>query len=409
MAALWWLRQARALGDPRAGRMAGRVLLKRSGSQRAARLAHAGADAAFERVRRRRPRMRALVLGAGGRLSFRSVPEPAPPGPLGAVVRPLAIATCDLDRALALGATPFPAPLHFGHECVAEVERVGEDVRRFGAGDRVVVPFQISCGECAACRGGHTGNCRAVPPVSMYGFGVAGGHWGGALSERIAVPFADAMLIALPDGLDPVAVASVADNVCDGYRHIAPHLPSLLAREPGARVVIVGALHRHQLPTASVPLYAGLVAIALGARDVALADARAHVRSHAEALGLQALVPRQLRGVPPAPLVVDASTTPAGLRLALARTAPDGICSSVGTLHPGARLPVGLMYGRNVTLRIARTHARALIPEVLTMIAAGRLAPERVTTAVASFDDAPAALAEHVRGAGTKTVVAGPA
>ena len=132
--------------------------------------------------------MRALVAAPGGRLTWRAVPAPPPPGPLGAIVRPVAVATCDLDRALALGATPFALPLHFGHECVAEVLRVGERVTRVAPGDRVVVPFQISCAACAPCAAGHTSNCASVPPISMYGFGVGGGHWGGACSDELAVP-----------------------------------------------------------------------------------------------------------------------------------------------------------------------------------------------------------------------------
>jgi alcohol dehydrogenase len=71
------------------------------------------------------PPMRALVALPGGRLSWRSVPTPPPPGPAGAVVRPIAIATCDMDPLIALGASPFPLPLQLGHEWVAEVLAVG--------------------------------------------------------------------------------------------------------------------------------------------------------------------------------------------------------------------------------------------------------------------------------------------
>jgi D-arabinose 1-dehydrogenase-like Zn-dependent alcohol dehydrogenase len=106
---------------------------------------------------------------------------------------------------LALGGTPFLLPLHFGHECVAEVLSVGERVATVKPGDRVVVPFQISCGSCGACRAGLTANCEAVPPVSMYGFGVGGGHWGGAVSDELAVPYADGMLVPLPSGVQPAA------------------------------------------------------------------------------------------------------------------------------------------------------------------------------------------------------------
>jgi alcohol dehydrogenase len=57
--------------------------------------------------------MRALSVSPGGRFSWRDVAAPESPGPLAAIVRPLAVATCDLDRPLALGRTPFPLPLHF--------------------------------------------------------------------------------------------------------------------------------------------------------------------------------------------------------------------------------------------------------------------------------------------------------
>ena len=98
--------------------------------------------------------------------------------------------------------------------------------RRSGArpGDRVVVPFQISCGECARCRRGQTGDCESVPRLSMYGFGAFGGNWGGASSDVVRVPYADAMLVPLPDGLEPATVASASDNIPDAWRTVAPPL-----------------------------------------------------------------------------------------------------------------------------------------------------------------------------------------
>jgi alcohol dehydrogenase len=405
MSARWWLRQARALAD-RAGPVAGGIMFEREAEQRIRRLRAALADATQQRVRPSRPRMRALTLVPGGRLRWHSVPAPPPPGPLGAVVRPLAVATCDLDRPMGLGATPFLTPLHFGHECVAEVLTVGSDVAEWRPGQRVVVPFQISCGACTACRAGRTGNCETVPPIAMYGFGVSGGHWGGAVADELAVPFADGMLLRLPPGIEPAAAASVADNVPDGYRHVAPHLPGLLAAGHPPRMIVVGAQSKRHLFTASVGLYAGLVAQALGASDVTVIDARTDVRAQAEGLGLAAVTPKQTRGLAPAPLVVDVSATPAGLRRALELTAPDGICSSAGSLHAFSRIPTASMFGRNATLIVARSHARALIPGVLALIAEGRLAPERVTTVLAPMDDAAAALNDHLRGGSTKTVVA---
>ncbi len=385
--------------------MFSKVALERDAALRLRRLRDAVRDGIEQRRRPTRERMRALAVGPGGRFSWQEVPAPAPPGPDGAIVHPIAMATCDLDRIMALGATPFLLPLHFGHECVAEVLSVGEGVKTVSPGDRVVVPFQISCGECRMCRAGFTGNCETVPPISMYGFGVGGGHWGGAASDQLAVPYADAMLVPLPEGIDPATAASVADNVCDGYRHVAPYADDLLARDPDAEMLIVAGIDRHPVLSSSITLYAGLVAHALGIRAVHLVDGRAHVREHAERLGLEAHRPAELRKLPLFPLVMDASGSPSGLVAALSHTAPDGICSSAGGLHRMARIPAGMMFGRNVTCRIARSHARALIPDVLELMHEGKLSPELVTSDLAPMDDAPQAIRRHVLGDATKTIL----
>jgi alcohol dehydrogenase len=307
-----------------------------------------------------------------------------------------------------LGSAPFALPLCLGHECVADVLRVGSEVTGVRPGQRVVVPFQISCGACTMCRSGFTSNCTSVPPISMYGFGLAGGHWGGALSDELAVPFADGMLVALPEGVDPAAAASVADNVSDGYRHLGPHLPEALERDPEAEVRIIGARRKRVPSGASVSLYAGLVALALGAKRVRMVEARAHVRAQAESLGIETLTPAEGRGLPTAPLVADVSFEPSGLKAALEATSPDGVCTSSGSLHRAAKVPIALMYGRNVTLHVGRTQARAVIPSVLELMADGRLRPELVTDCLADFDDAPRALHDHARGNATKTIVAQP-
>ncbi|MDQ2710058.1 MAG: alcohol dehydrogenase catalytic domain-containing protein [Actinomycetota bacterium] len=185
------------------------------------------------------------------------MPSPPAPGPDEALVHPIAVATCDLDGALALGRSPFPLPLHFGHECVADVLEVGDQVAEVSTGQRVVVPFQISCGRCPRCAAGLTGSCTAVPPISMYGFGIGGGHWAGCSPTCWPCP--------MPTPCGPSAVrdrpgaraASVADNVSDAYRHIAPHLPTLLERDPDAAVLLNAGATTRSLLSPSVPLYAG--------------------------------------------------------------------------------------------------------------------------------------------------------
>lgn len=384
--------------------MAGRVALERQAGMRGERLKAAAADRWRQRRHPTRPRMRALSLAPGARFSWRRVAAPPLPQPRGALVHPIAVATCDIDRAIGLGGAPFPLPFHFGHECVAEVVEVADGVTKLRPGDRVVVPFQISCGECGPCREGRSGNCASVPPISMYGFGLAGGHWGGAVSDLLAVPYAEAMLVPLPPGIDPATVASAADNLADAYFRVAPHLTGA-ERPGGEEILILGALSAKTEFSGSVPLYMGQIALALGARRVRFVDARPFLRDQAERLGIEALSPGELDRRELSPLTIEAGATPAGLDLAIKMTAEDGFCNCVGSLHTSSKIPTALMFGRNVTVRVGRTHAHGQIGPVLDLVAAGRIRPQEVTSVVAGLDEAPRALRDHVTGEATKTVL----
>ena len=190
--------------------------------------------------------MQQLTMTSGREIEWWDVPPPVLGGGGEAIVRPIAVALCDLDQPILLGEAPIPGPIALGHEFVAEVVEVGEQVQVFSPGQRVVVPFQISCGACRRCRAGLTGNCEEVSPRSMYGFGAFGGDWGGALSDLVRVPFADAMLLAAPEGVPAAAIASASDNIPDGWRTVAPHLQ----QRAGAEVLILGGGGR------SIALYA---------------------------------------------------------------------------------------------------------------------------------------------------------
>jgi len=167
--------------------------------------------------------VQALFGGGGGPPHFRDVPEPVLTGPLEVLVRPLAVALCDLDVAYIANLLPTAQPYAIGHEFTAEVVAVGDAVVRFVVGDHVTVPFQISCGSCDRCQGARTADCRSVPPLSAFGLApFDGGEWGAAATSLVRVPYGDAMCVLLPDGVDPVDLASVSDNVVDGYRGVAP-------------------------------------------------------------------------------------------------------------------------------------------------------------------------------------------
>jgi alcohol dehydrogenase len=326
--------------------------------------------------------MRSLVLEDARRLAWHEVPEPQRRHEREAIVRPLAVATCDLDWALIFGQTPFAFPIHLGHECVAEVVEAPE---RFAPGDRVVIPFQISCGTCERCRRGLTGNCASVPPLSMYGFGALGGEWGGMLSDLALVPYADAMLVPLPEGVDPSVVASAADNMTDGWRAVAPALAEL----PAADVLVVAGGGGR-----SMPLYAADAALALGAASVTYVDTDAGRLRVAQELGARVVEGAPEPSLGTFPVTVDGTATVEGLVATLRLTEWGGRCTTIGQLTPEAPLPLFELFTRGVHLHIGRAMARPAIPPILDLVVAGRLRPQLVTDATAGWDDAPAALLE---------------
>jgi alcohol dehydrogenase len=330
--------------------------------------------------------MRSLVCTGPGALEWQDAAAPSLESDGAALVRPLAVATCDLDAGMIAGETPFPAPMAIGHEGVGEVVDVGDGVGSVEPGALVSIPFQVSCGECAACLRGHTGNCRSVKGTAMYGFGAVGGDWGGFLSDLVRVPWADHMLVPLPEGLDPAAVASASDNIPDAWRTVGPPLE----REPGAAVLVVGGAG-----AGSIGLYAAGIAIALGAESVTYVDGDASRRATAAAFGADVLEPGAER-LGPFPITVDASGDRAGLHLALGSTAPDGVCTSTA-IYFGEPVPMPLfeMYLKVVTFETGRVHARPAIPTVLDLAAGGEFRPAEVTSRVVTWEDAPAALLER--------------
>lgn len=126
-------------------------------------------------------------------------------------MRPVAATTRDVDRAIILGRAPVPPPYAIGHECVGEIIAIGAGVSHVQPGDLVVVPWHICCGRCDRCHQRLTAHCRTVPYMAMFGAPI-GGEWGGLFSDLVRVPYADAMLVPRPPGLDPVAMASASDN-----------------------------------------------------------------------------------------------------------------------------------------------------------------------------------------------------
>ncbi|MFB9316266.1 zinc-dependent alcohol dehydrogenase [Cryptosporangium minutisporangium] len=310
------------------------------------------------------------------------MPVPVLTGPGEALVRPVAVATCDLDTMINAGSYPLPLPYALGHEFVAEVLTVSEGVTVAAPGDLVVVPFQISCGVCRSCRRGRTGDCNAVPPLSAYGLGAMGGDWGGAVSDVVRVPFADAMLVPMPPGVDPAAAAS-ADNLTDAWRTVAPYLSDT---EDDRRVLVFGAW--------SIGLYAVAIARALGAAVTYVDDDPGRL-AVAEQLGATAREVAENARLELAPLTVHTTGRPGRLRQAIKATEPGGTLVDTGIFPAEQPMPLMRMYTTGLTFVTGRAQCRRDLPAVLDLIAAGALAPSVVTGHTAGWSDAPAAWAGH--------------
>ncbi|MBA2629464.1 MAG: alcohol dehydrogenase catalytic domain-containing protein [Thermoleophilaceae bacterium] len=334
--------------------------------------------------------MAELNFVAPGRLEWRETDEPRLDSDRAALVRPVAVSTCDLDAAIVHGRAPLQGPFPIGHECVARVVETGGRVSA-EPGSLVSVPFQISCGECGRCRIGQTGHCESVPRLSAYGMGDLGGAWGGFLSDSVRVPYADTMLVPLPDGVSPTAAASVSDNVVDAWRTVA----APLGEHPGGPILIVGG-------GGSIALYAIAIARALGCESVDYVDWDPDRLELARELGAGTIEGRFPERLGPYPITVDSSAEHAGLACAVRSTEPEGICTSTGIyFEPETPVPLLEAYTKGITFRTGRVHARPAIPKVLELMAGDRLAPEMVTAELIAWEDAAEALADHT----TKLVV----
>ena len=325
--------------------------------------------------------MRTLQFVGAGRLEWRDAPDLAVQSALEAIVRPIASTTCDLDRRIIAGTSPFEPPFAIGHECVAEVKEVGDHVRSVRRGDVVVVPWHISCGVCPSCRRGWQAHCEALPGLTGYGAPI-GGDFGGLFSDEVRVPFADGMLVCVPDGLDPAAVASASDNLTDAYIAVSRGL----SKHPGAPVLVVGGIE-------SLGLFAVDHALAAGAARVDYVDADERRRAAAKSLGahVHPVIPSEFTRR--MPVVIGASRSPDMLAAAIRCLAPMGHLSNLAMFFAETPLPLWELYNRDASLSMGFASVGAHISTVLELARCGHIHPEQLMTSH-TWESAPSALLE---------------
>jgi D-arabinose 1-dehydrogenase-like Zn-dependent alcohol dehydrogenase len=322
--------------------------------------------------------VRAVVYEAFGQMpTVETVPDPAPAAH-GAVVRVDATGLCRSDWHGWMGHDPDIRWLPHvpGHELAGVVEAVGADVRAWRPGDRVTVPFVCACGSCPQCAGGNHQICnRQTQP----GFT----HWG-SFAEYTALDWADVNLVALPDGLASDAAAALGCRFATAYRAVL----QVGRARAGEWVAVHGC--------GGVGLSAVMIAAAAGARVIAL-DVSAAALDLATEVGAELAVPAGTD-------VHEA--TGGGVHLSLDAIGSEAVCAAsiaglrkrgrhvqIGLLPDPPRVPMDLVIGRELELLGSHGMAAHAYPEMLALVATGRLQPGRLISSRIALDDAPAALA----------------
>lgn len=343
--------------------------------------------------------MQQLFFVKKEKLEWREVSTPKIESSEEALVRPFAVAKCDLDdaflfnnvdlkirigQALGLIDSKYKAnfgdllkgPFPFGHECVAQVVEVGDKVRNVKVGDVVSVPFQISCGTCDNCRRGYTATCNTEKSISTYGFGK---HleFGGAMSDLLKVPYADHMLAKIPDNVDPIAVASLSDNIPDAYRHIES-----LILNPNQSILIVSGKAK------SVAIYSLILAKSVGVVEVDFVDNDKERLLLADKLGATNVFSSFTQLKKKYDVVIDASSTPKGLDAAFRSVRNYGTVSSSGIYIKKVSLSLIDMYAKGVNFKIGLANAQTDTPKVLDLIQSKNIDFGLATTRLDKWDNA---------------------
>lgn len=221
--------------------------------------------------------MKAVVFKGPFEVAVEEVADARIEEPTDAVVRITSAAICGSDLHMYDGRTAVMPGTVLGHEPLGVVEEVGGAVEKVRPGDRVVMPFNISCGKCFNCVRGYTAACLSVNPGAHGGaYGYVGmGPYRGGQAERLRVPFADQNCLTLP--------GQPGDVFEDDFVLLADVFPTgcfaadLAAVEPGMSVAVFGA--------GPVGLLAAYAALLRGADEVYVVDYVQDRLSRAESMG----------------------------------------------------------------------------------------------------------------------------
>lgn len=209
--------------------------------------------------------MRAVVYKGQKKVAVEQVDDPRIESATDVIVRISTAGICGSDLHMYEGRTVAKPGVVLGHENMGVIEEVGSAVKQLQKGDRVVLPFNISCGTCFNCARGYTNACLSANPEgasAAYGY-VGMGPFRGGQAELLRVPYAEVNCLKLPgkpgDELEDDFLL-LSDIFPTGY-----HAAVMAGVEPGTTVAIYGA--------GPVGLLAAYSAMLRGAAEVYVVDA----------------------------------------------------------------------------------------------------------------------------------------
>jgi threonine dehydrogenase-like Zn-dependent dehydrogenase len=330
--------------------------------------------------------MRAVTFQGVGDVRVEDVADPRVVDPTDVVVRITTSAVCgsDLHQYHGRGGGLVERGAVMGHEFMGVIEDAGRQVATVGPGDRVVVPFSVSCGGCAWCR-------RRLPTqCTTTGRAVFGGRFGtifpGGQAERIRVPFADHLCEKVPAGMSDEDALFLGDILSTGFCCAENG-----GIRPGDTVAVFGAGPVGLLAMQSAQLFGPARVFAVDRVDYRLALAE---EFGAQPVNLDRGDPaQQLRastgGFGP-DVVLECVGHEAAFTQAIQAVRAGGTVSSVGVyVEPSLGFPAREAFFKDLTLRMGICNARNYVAPLIPLVALGKLRPARIVTHTMELADTP--------------------
>ena len=225
--------------------------------------------------------MKAITYEGTRKMSVSNESKPKIKSPTDAILRVTTSGICGSDLHMYDGRTPLEKGTVVGHEIMGVIDEVGEAVESIKKGDRVVLPFNISCGYCFNCHRGHTEACLVMNPEDAHAaYGYAGmGPYQGGQAEFVLVPHADFNCLKLP--------GKPGDEWEDDFLLLSDvfptafHATELACVTPGKTVAVFGA--------GPVGLLSAYCSVLKGASEVYVVDNIPERLEKAEELGAVAV------------------------------------------------------------------------------------------------------------------------